>query len=86
MPLVEQDYKSFLEGLMSPSEPKKGSKATPTPQLVKDFKENHTDTTVKFTIRLTEDGLKACSTEAALIKTFKVRVRKGRHVTPYHTA
>ena len=41
--------------------------------VVKDIKENHTETTVLFTIRLTPDGVVACNTEAKLVKLFKLR-------------
>ena len=70
-------YKEFLESLMVPEEPKKGGRkkdeASLRPAIVKDIKENHTETTVLFTIRLTPDGVVACNTEAKLVKLFKLR-------------
>ena len=46
-----QDYKQFLEGMLT-GEAKKvvGKKKTELKPEIKDFKENHTDTTVSFTI------------------------------------
>ena len=41
-----QDYKAFLEGLMTGTEK--------TPSEISDFKENHTDTTVSFTVTATQ--------------------------------
>ena len=57
-----QDYKEFLEGMIKPE---KGE------QLVTDYKEHHTDTTVSFTVKMTEGGCrKAHST--GLHKFFKM--------------
>ena len=44
-----QDYKSFLEGMMTGNEK--------TPSEISDFKENHTDTTVSFTINATKEKI-----------------------------
>jgi DNA topoisomerase-2 len=44
-----QDYKTFLEGMVSGSEKSPGE--------ISDFKENHTDTTVSFTVTATEDKI-----------------------------
>ena len=58
------DYKEFLEGMMNPKE----KNATP---FITDYKEHHTDTTVSFTVKMTEGGCrKAHST--GLHKFFKM--------------
>ncbi|EJK75837.1 hypothetical protein THAOC_02435 [Thalassiosira oceanica] len=44
-----QDYKGFLEGLMSGTDK--------SPSEISDFKENHTDTTVSFTVTTTKDKI-----------------------------
>lgn len=44
-----QDYKSFLEGMMTGTDK--------SPSEISDFKENHTDTTVSFTIIATKEKI-----------------------------
>jgi DNA topoisomerase II len=46
-----QDYKTFLEGMLV------GDKKDDSPPLIKDFTENHTDTTVSFTITAEESKI-----------------------------
>ena len=55
------DFKNALEAMMLVSD--KGA-----PPTVKDFKENHTDTTVRFTVTTTESIVGACD----LVKKFKL--------------
>ena len=45
-----QAYKEFLETLLVASEK--------TPACIKDYKEHHTDTTVSFTVTMTEDQMR----------------------------
>jgi len=58
-----QDYKETLEGLMAAG--KEGE------AFVTDFKEHHTDTTVSFTISLSENSMAAALSEG-LLKKFKL--------------
>lgn len=44
-----QDYKSFLEGMMTGTDK--------SPSEISDFKENHTDTTVSFTVNATKEKI-----------------------------
>ena len=44
-----QDYKAFLESMMTGTDK--------TPSEISDFKENHTDTTVSFTVTATKDKI-----------------------------
>ena len=57
-----QDYKEFLEGMIKPE---KGE------QLVTDYKEHHTDTTVSFTVKMTESGCRKAHS-VGLNKFFKM--------------
>jgi len=50
-----QDYKVFLESFLTKDDKKKG--ATNGDVDIKDFKENHTDTTVSFTITTTKEKI-----------------------------
>ena len=59
-----QDYKEFLEGLIKPE--KKDVKP-----LITDYKEYHTDTSVRFVITMPEENL-AMAQETGLYKTFKL--------------
>lgn len=49
-----QDYKAFLEGMMTGSDK--------TPSEISDFKENHTDTTVSFTVIASKENIDAFET------------------------
>ena len=53
-----QDYKQMIESMMIGATPAagnaEGNKATEAP-FIKDFKENHTDTTVKFTVSISPE-------------------------------
>lgn len=60
-----QDYKEYLDSMVKPED----KNATP---LLLDYKEHHTDTTVDFTVTLTEAGLKAVQ-EKGLVTFFKVQ-------------
>ncbi|CAN0279504.1 unnamed protein product, partial [Hapterophycus canaliculatus] len=84
-----QDYKQFLESLLTGAEDTKskegGSKGkgsgkgkgggdkekTPT-RCIKDFKENHTDTTVHFTVTMSMEDLDALEKGDGLYKYFKL--------------
>jgi len=73
-----QDYKVFLEGLLTGEEAPgvgvskaKAAKAGPKAPSIKDFKEYHTDTTVKFVVSLSEEQMKAAET-CGLSKKFKM--------------
>ena len=73
-----QDYKMFLEGLLTGEEAPgvgvskaKAAKAAPKAPSIKDFKEYHTDTTVKFVLTLTEEQMQAAET-FGLDKKFKM--------------
>ena len=60
-----QSYKEMLEEMMVvPS----GSSENAQPPLVKDFKEHHTDTKVRFTIDLTPEGVAAVNAEGVEAK------------------
>ncbi|KAL3807608.1 hypothetical protein ACHAXA_002546 [Cyclostephanos tholiformis] len=50
-----QDYKSFLEGMMTGAEK--------SPSEISDFKENHTDTTVSFTVSASKEMIDAYEKE-----------------------
>lgn len=58
-----QSYKEFLETLLAGSEK--------TPVSIKDYKEHHTDTTVSFTVTMTEEQMKEALT-IGLDKKFKL--------------
>ena len=58
-----QSYKEFLEILLAGSEK--------TPVSIKDYKEHHTDTTVSFTVTMTEDQMKD-ALAVGLDKKFKL--------------
>lgn len=73
-----QDYKQFLEKMMTggseqkKTDGKKNSKADVEPEI-KDFKENHTDTTVSFTITASKDLLDQYEKEkGGLLNKFKL--------------
>lgn len=59
-----QDYKEALEAMMVPGKDGEGGAVT-------DFKEHHTDTTVSFTVTLSEAGMAAALSEG-LLKKFKL--------------
>ena len=61
-----QDYKTFLEDLIT-GDPKKNEAP-----LIKDFKENHTDTTVSFTITLEAAKIDEMVAKNELDKVFKL--------------
>jgi DNA topoisomerase-2 len=63
-----QDYKAFLESLLA------GGSGTKDPNGdIKDFRENHTDTMVSFTVTFTpEQAAKMDMSENALVKKFKL--------------
>lgn len=81
-----QDYKHFLEGLVTGDTGKggKGSKAKTSKKkkaadaeddssiLVTEFKENHTDATVSFSIFLNANGRKVITDSKTLAKEFKL--------------
>jgi DNA topoisomerase-2 len=46
-----QDYKSFMEGMMTGTDK--------SPSKISDFKENHTDTTVSFTVSASKEMINA---------------------------
>ena len=58
-----QDYKYFLEGLLTgdeaPAPGKTKDKAVQKAPSIKDYKEHHTDTTVSFNITLTPEQMAA---------------------------
>jgi len=56
LPLMKwtQDYKVFLEGMITGVENKKGGRSEPE---ITDFKENHTETTVSFTITAAKEKI-----------------------------
>ncbi|KJE90404.1 DNA topoisomerase II [Capsaspora owczarzaki ATCC 30864] len=60
-----QSYKEELEKLMEPNEKDK------TPGFIKDFRENHTDTSVHFTVTLSEENM-AAAEAMGLAKKFKI--------------
>lgn len=75
------DYKQFLESMMigSPSAATAapaaaGEAAAPTcAPFIKDFKENHTDTTVLFTVTVAPEKIaEICSEKGGLMKKFKL--------------
>jgi DNA topoisomerase-2 len=86
-----EDYKQMLESMMPGAEKEaaKGGKGGKRPpaiaakkkateeavSLVKSFKENHTDTTVDFTVELTPEGAAAHGTACALAKAFKLEAK-----------
>jgi len=83
-----EDYKQMLESMMPGAEkdaPKgKGKRPTAaakkkpaddTLALVKSFKENHTDTTVDFTVEMTAEGAAAHRSVAAIHKAFKLEAK-----------
>eukprot|EP00970_Alexandrium_tamarense_P016085 scaffold6070_cov143-Alexandrium_tamarense.AAC.1 len=60
-----QNYKAFLEGLMSGTDK--------DPSEISDFKENHTDTTVSFTVTATEENINKFEYgKGGLLKKFKL--------------
>ncbi|KAL7483431.1 hypothetical protein ACHAW6_009076 [Cyclotella cf. meneghiniana] len=60
-----QDYKAFLEGMMTGSDK--------TPSEISDFKENHTDTTVSFTVIASKENIDAFeSAKDGLYAKFKL--------------
>ena len=63
-----QDYKNFLEKMMTGDEKKKGETE------IKDFKENHTDTTVSFTVTATKEFIDRVEKDKeGLLGKFKLR-------------
>ena len=82
------DYKEFLELLLNGD----GEK---NPPKIKDFKEHHTDTTVSFTVTLTEEQMQAANT-VGLDKMFKMETNvttsnmvlfdMAGHIKKYETA
>eukprot|EP00752_Nemacystus_decipiens_P012396 g10983.t1 len=81
-----QDYKQFLESLLVGAEDAKSKETkgkgkgkagdkdkekTPT-RCIKDFKENHTDTSVHFTVTMSMDDLDALEKGDGLYKYFKL--------------
>ncbi len=58
-----QSYKELLEGMLLGTEK--------VPVAIKDYKEHHTDTTVSFTITLTEDQMRD-ALAVGLDKKFKI--------------
>lgn len=68
------DYKQFLEASLIGAVPvAREDGAPPAPAFVKDFKENHTDTTVLFTVTLPPEKLVEAETEkGGLLKKFKL--------------
>lgn len=72
-----QDYKQFLEKLMTGSDQKKSDdKKTTKKEIepeIKDFKENHTDTTVSFTITASKELLDEFESDrGGLLNRFKL--------------
>jgi len=72
-----QDYKQFLEKMMTGSEQKKSDDKKTTKKEVepeiKDFKENHTDTTVSFTVNASKELLDEFEKErGGLLNKFKL--------------
>ncbi|CAM9132193.1 unnamed protein product [Discosporangium mesarthrocarpum] len=74
-----QDYKQFLEGLLPGGDDvkaggKKGKEMKPTMgKFIKDFKENHTDTTVHFTVTMSPSDIDSLESEQdGLVKFFKL--------------
>lgn len=71
------DYKQFLESLLigngASNKDKDDNSAAVTP-FIKDFKENHTDTTVLFTITIPADKMAEIVNDGkgGLIKKFKL--------------
>jgi DNA topoisomerase-2 len=60
-----QDYKGFLEGLMIGTDK--------SPSEISDFKENHTDTTVSFTVTASKDAIDKFEKEkGGLVGKFKL--------------
>lgn len=60
------DYKQMLESMIigaAPTNKEDGTAAAPTPQFIKSFKENHTDTTVLFTILVPPEKLAEIDSE-----------------------
>ena len=85
-----EDYKQMLESMMPGAEkdapkgkgkakkPAAGAKkkaAEEAVALVKSFKENHTDTTVDFTVEMTPEGAAAHRSAAAIEKAFKLEAK-----------
>jgi len=67
-----QDYKQFLESMVIGG-PGAAEGAAATSMIVKDFKENHTDTTVLFTVSMPADKLvEACNEKGGIHKKFKL--------------
>ena len=60
-----QDYKSFLEGMMTGTDK--------SPSEISDYRENHTDTTVSFTVSATKEKIDAFETaKGGLYGKFKL--------------
>lgn len=73
-----QDYKMFLEGLLTGEEgpgafqsKAKAAKAQPKEPSIKDYKEYHTDTTVRFEITMSEEQM-AAAEAIGFTKKFKL--------------
>ena len=67
-----QDYKQFLESMVIGG-PGAAEGAAAASMIVKDFKENHTDTTVLFTVTLPAEKLvDACNEKGGIHKKFKL--------------
>ena len=73
-----QDYKIFLDGLLTGEEgpgafqsKAKAAKATPKEPSIKDFKEYHTDTTVRFEISMSPEQM-AAAEAIGFVKKFKL--------------
>ena len=69
------DYKQFLESMLigAAPAPKEGDTAPTSPPFIKDFKENHTDTSVLFTITMPPEKLtEAVNERGGLFKRFKL--------------
>lgn len=59
-----QSYKEFLETLIVASEK--------SPAVIKDYREHHTDTTVHFTVQVTDEQMAALREGGDLNKKFKL--------------
>ena len=71
------DYKQMLEGMLvgavAQTSKEDGTTSAALPSIVKDFKENHTDTTVLFTVTVLADKLaEAANEKGGIQKKFKL--------------
>jgi len=67
-----QDYKEFLESLMPQTQGKRGDDADQS-HIIEDFREHHTDSSVRFTLTLSREKMREVE-RSGLEKTFKLKM------------